>query len=77
MIRRVLLGVAIAVAAIVVPASPAQALYPCPAYHYCLHTWYFDSSQYEVMGFYSVNCEGTPLSWGSRRGYLVFTANPC
>ncbi|WP_020519592.1 hypothetical protein [Catelliglobosispora koreensis] len=77
MIRRLLLAAAIAGAAIVLPAAPAQALYPCPAGKMCLHTWYTDSSRTQVRGTYSVNCEGTPHSWGVRQGYLVFTTQNC
>lgn len=77
MIRRAIVAAALAGAAVLVPATPAQALYPCPAGNYCLHTWYTDSSQTQVRGGYSVNCEGTPYRWGVQQGYLVFSARPC
>ncbi len=77
MIRRVLIAAALAGAAIVVPATPAQALYPCAAGNYCLHTWYTDNTRTKVNGVYSVNCEGTQYRSGTLQGYLVFSARPC
>lgn len=77
MIRRLLVATAIAGLAILVPASPAQALYPCPAGTMCVHTWYTDSTKTVWRGSYSVNCEGTPLRLGVQQGYLVFSTSPC
>jgi hypothetical protein len=77
MIRRVLLAAVLAGAAIVVPASPAQALFPCPANNMCLHTWYTDNTRTVVRGTYSVNCQGIPWRTGVQQGYLVFTTQNC
>ena len=77
MVRRLLVAAALAGAAVLVPAAPAQALFPCPSGSACLHTWYTDSSRTQVRGGYSVNCEGTPYRWGVQQGYLVFSTEPC
>jgi hypothetical protein len=77
MIRRVLLAAALVGAAIVAPAAPAQALYPCQAGYYCLHTWYTDNTRTQWRGTYSVNCEGTQYRAGTLQGYLVYSARPC
>ena len=78
MVRRILLALALAAGVtVVIPSSPAHALYPCPANYLCLHTWYADSAHTIWNGSYSINCEGTPLRLGRQVGYLVYIQGPC
>lgn len=78
MLRRVLVAVALAIGVTaMIPSSPAQALFPCPAGNMCLHTWYADAAHTIWKGSYSINCDGVPLRLGTQSGYLVFTKGPC
>ncbi len=76
--RRALLAVVLALGVtVLMPSSPAQALYPCPADSMCLHTWYADTARTIWRGSYSINCEGTPLRLGQNNGYLTYSVRPC
>ncbi len=78
MVRRALLAVALAIGVtVVIPSSPAHALYPCPANYMCLHTWYADNTRATWRGSFSINCEGTQLRLGQNNGYLVYSVQPC
>ncbi|WP_329108433.1 hypothetical protein OG792_07145 [Micromonospora sp. NBC_01699] len=78
MLRRLFVAVVLAIGiTALIPSSPAQALYPCPAGKMCLHTWYADSAHTTWRGSYSINCDAVVLRLGTQSGYLVFTTSPC
>lgn len=78
MLRRALAAAVLAAAiTVIVPSTPAHALYPCPANTMCLHTWYADSARTIWKGSYSINCDAQVLRLGTQSGYLVFTTEPC
>ncbi|MGW0806805.1 DUF6289 family protein [Nonomuraea sp. NPDC002799] len=75
MIRRAVLAVLLATAAVAVASTPAQARV-CKIDHYCVTTWYEDETYTTVAGVKYEGCIGG-VSWGTRTGHVTFEENPC
>lgn len=67
---------AVATAAALVPAAPAQAR-ACIIQHECFTTWYSDSSRTVVVGGKYEDCFGNISTWGVRSAYITFEEYPC
>ena len=68
-----IVGAALAVA----PATPAMAIPLCPYDHQCNYTWYTDIDHDTVAGMWTMYCDGTQYTSGTRTPHLSFASIPC
>lgn len=81
MIRRLALGAVIASALVaVLPAAPAQAVFPCQLGTMCVTNFYTDMQRTNLVGGFTYNpCGNGPTysSWGIQNGFIFNTNYPC
>ena len=80
MIRRVLRTAALVstlVAAPLLVSTQAQAIPACKAGYQCDRVYYTDRTHEEVVGGFTLFCDGSTISWGTTTSFQVTTQAQC